>query len=318
MTKTDFVNAVTQTFYKASFQLKKHSPEILVVGGIVGVVASAVMACKATTKATVILDEAKKDINGVHEVLENPELNKKYEDKFGEPYTPELKKKDLASIYGHTGLKLIKTYGPSVILGAASIGCILTSHNIIHKRNVALAAAYATIDKGFKDYRGRVVERFGKELDRELRYDIKTKEIEETVVNEDGQEQVVKKTVEVIQPAQYSGYARCFDETSVNWEKNAERNLFFLVQMQNYANEKLQRQKYLFLNDVYEMLGFQKSAAGQVVGWIYNEENPVGDNFVDFGIHDLHNENKRLFVNGYERCIWLDFNVDGDILDLMP
>ena len=318
MTKETIVTAVTKAFYKTSFQLKKHSPEILVTTGIIGVVAGAVMACKATTKATVILEKAKKDIEGVHLVLENPDLNAKYEAEYGEAYTEENKKKDIASIYGKTGRDLIKAYGPAVLVGAASIGCILTSHNIIHKRNMALAAAYATIDRGFKDYRGRVIERFGKELDRELRYDIKTKEVEETVVGEDGTEQVVKKTVEVVHPEQYSGYARCFDETCANWEKDAEKNLFFLLQMQNFANEKLQRQGYLFLNDVYEMLGFQRSSAGQVVGWVYDEKNPVGDNYIDFGIHDLHNESKRLFVNGYERSIWVDFNVDGDILDLMP
>lgn len=318
MTKAELINSVTRTFYKAKFGLKKHSPEILVVTGVVGVVASAVMACKATTKVNAVLEEAKENIDGVHQVLETPSLNQKYEEKYGEAYTVEASKKDLAVIYAQTGLKFVKLYGPSVLLGAASLACILTSHNIIRKRNVALAAAYATVDQGFKEYRGRVIERFGEELDRELKYNIKTKEIEETVVNEDGTEQTVKTTVNTIEPKQYSGYARCFDETCAYWDRDAERNLFFLLQQQNWANEKLQRQGYLFLNDVYKMLGMQPSAAGQVVGWIYDEKNPIGDNYVDFGIHDLHDESKRLFVNGYEKAIWIDFNVDGDILDMMP
>lgn len=318
MTKVELINTVTRNLHKVKFGLKKHSPEILVVAGVVGVVASAVMACKATTRVSAILEETKESVDGVHEVLGNPVLQQKYIERYGEEYTVDASKKDLAKIYLHTGLNFVKLYGPSVILGAASLGCILTSHNIIRKRNVALAAAYATIDQGFKDYRGRVIERFGKELDQELRYNIKAKEIEDTVVNEDGSEQTIKKTVNVVEPTQYSGYARCFDETCSNWDRDAERNLFFLLQQQNWANEKLQRQGYLFLNDVYKMLGMQQTAAGQVVGWIYDTKNPIGDNYVDFGIHDLHDEAKRLFVNGYEKSIWIDFNVDGDILDLMP
>ena len=65
------------------------------------------------------------------------------------------------------------------------------------------------------------------------------------------------------------------------------------------------------------MLGIPKTKAGHVVGWIYDEKNPVGDNYVDFGIYDLYNERSRAFVNGYERTILLDFNVDGNIWELM-
>ena len=68
---------------------------------------------------------------------------------------------------------------------------------------------------------------------------------------------------------------------------------------------------------MYDLLGIQRTSAGQVVGWIYDESNPIGDNYVDFGIYDLHDEAKRNFVNGYERTILLDFNVDGDILNMI-
>lgn len=318
MTKVELFNNVTRAFHKAKFGIKKHSPEILVVTGVVGVVTSAVMACKATTKVDAVLEEAKEKIDGIHQVLENPDLNKRYEEKHGEAFTEEDSKKELAIVYAKTGVNFVKLYGPSVALGMASIACILTSHHIVRKRNIALAAAYATIDQGFKDYRNRVIERFGKELDRELKYNIRSQEIEETVVGEDGTEQTVKTVVDTISADKYSGYARCFDETCSQWDRDSERNLFFLLNQQRWANEKLQRQGYLFLNDVYKSLGMQPTAAGQVVGWIYDEKNPIGDNYVDFGIHDLHDEQKRLFVNGYEKAIWIDFNVDGDILDLMP
>lgn len=320
MTKADLINSVTRTFYKAKFGLKKHSPEILVVTGVIGTVASAVMACRATTKINFVLEDTKHKVDVIHGSVERGETLT--QDEKGNlvpvPYSEEDSKKDLAIVYARTGLEFVKLYGPSVLLGVASLGCILTSHNIIRKRNIALAAAYATVDKSFKDYRGRVIERFGKDLDEELRFNVKAKEVEETVTNEDGTEQTVKKTVKTVGPHLYSGYARCFDETCTCWTKDPETNLWFLMQQQDWANEKLRRQGYLFLNDVYKSLGMQVTAAGQQVGWIYDEKHPVGDNYVDFGIHDLHDESKRLFVNGYERSIWIDPNVDGNILDLLP
>lgn len=307
MSKNEIVNNVTRSFNKFGFKLKKHSPEILIVVGIAGVITSAVMACKASTKVNDILDEAKHTIDNIHQIAENPENEGKYSE---EDYN-----KALAVAYVQTGVELVKLYAPSVIFGAASITCILASNRIISRRNVALAAAYATVDTGFKEYRKRVIDRFGKELDRELKYDIKTKEIEERVVDENGNETVEKKTIRVADPNEYSDYARFFDEYCTGWDKNSEYNLMFLRQQQNHANDLLKSQGFLFLNDVYGMLGIPKTKAGQIVGWIYDTKNPVGDNFVDFGIYDLHNEKKRDFVNGYERSILLDFNVDGNILE---
>jgi hypothetical protein len=311
MKKTDFVNKMSRSFHKIGFQCKKHSPEILVAAGVVGTVASAVMACKATTKINDILEDHKDQVDFIHESVEKEQVK-------GVPYTEEDGKKDVALVYTQTAVKLVKLYAPSVALGALSLTAIVSSHNILRKRNVALAAAYATIDKGFKEYRGRVIERFGKELDRELKYNIKAKEIEEKVVDENGEEKTVTKTVSVADPNQHSDYARFFDDGCTGWSKDAEYNLTFLKMQQAFANETLKRKGYLFLNDVYDMLGIPKTQAGQVVGWIYDEKHPIGDNFVDFGIYDLYNEKARDFVNGYERTILLDFNVDGNILHLMP
>lgn len=304
------VNTISRSVHKAGLKFKKHSPEIMVVAGVVGVVTSTVMACKATTKVNDILEETKKQVDDVHNVLESENVP-------AEEYTNEDAKKDLAIIYTQTGVKLIKLYGPAVLVGALSITGILASHRILKKRNVALTAAYATIDRSFKEYRGRVVERFGKELDRELRYNIKAQEIEEVTVDKDGKETVEKKTINVVDPNMYSDYARIFDNGSTGWTKDPEYNLMFLKSQQNYANDKLKAQGYLFLNDVYDMLGIPRTKAGQIVGWVYDPDNTVGDNFVDFGIYDIYNEKACDFVNGRERSIVLDFNVDGNILDLI-
>lgn len=309
MNKTDILANVTRVFHKSVFQLKKHSPEIMVVAGTIGMVGAAVMACKATTKVSTILDDAKKTVNDIHEVSENPTMADKY--------SKEDADKDLAITYVQTGVKLAKLYGPAVLLGTASVMCILGGHNILRKRNAALAVAYATVDNGFKEYRSRVVERFGEALDRELRYDIKAKEVEEVVVDENGEEQVIKSTVEVANVPSYSHYARFFDECCADWTKNAESNLFFLKCQQDTANRMLKTRGHLFLNEVYDLIGLNRSQEGNIVGWIYDEKNPIGDNYVDFGIFNIHDGKARDFVNGRERSILLDFNVDGDIWSLM-
>lgn len=309
MKKITIPSNLTRTFNKFGFKLKKHSPEILVVAGVIGTVASAVMACKATTKVSGIIDNAKEEIEKVHIVM----ADESYADK----YTEEDSKKDLTIIYAQTGLKIAKLYAPSVILAILSLGSVVASNNILRKRNVALAAAYATIDNSFKDYRKRVVERFGEEIDKQLKYNIKAEEIEETVIDENGEEKKIKTTVDTIDPDTVSDYARFFDAASPYWEKDSEYNLMFLKSQQKYANDLLKAQGYLFLNDVYKALGIDQTKAGQVVGWIYDPENPNGDNYVDFGIYDYDDDRKRAFVNGYEKNILLDFNVDGNIWELM-
>lgn len=301
---------LTNTFSRIGFKLKQRSPEILVAAGVVGIVSSMVLACKASTKVHDILEDTKEQLSQVKQVLEDEKFSK-------ETYSEEDAKKDTTIIYAQTGIKFIKLYGPAIILGSLSIASILTSHNILRKRNIALAAAYTVVDKSFKDYRSRVIERFGKELDHELKYNIKAKEIEEVTVDAKGKEKTKKTTISVVNNDGYSDYARFFDDGCTGWTKDAELNLVFLRQQQDHANEMLKSRGHLFLNDVYYMLGIPKTKAGQVVGWVYDEKNPIGDNFVDFGIYDSHREVNRDFVNGYERTILLDFNVDGPIVDLL-
>lgn len=310
MNKQKIANDISRKLNRVGFKLKKHSPEILVVSGVVGVVTSGIMACKATTKLSSILDETKETVEKIEEVAANPDM-------VSEEYTQEDAKKDKVIVYTQTGLKIAKLYGPSIIIGTLSIGAILTGSNIFRKRNMALAAAYATIDKSFKEYRGRVIERFGEDMDRELKYNVKTKEIKEQIEDENGKKKTVKTKIDVVDPNEISEFSVMFDDGCNGWTKDPESNKVFLLHQQNYANERLQKKGHLFLNEVYDMLGVPRTRAGQMVGWIYDEKNPHGDNFVDFGIFNANIEANRNFVNGYERTILLDFNVDGNILNDM-
>ena len=307
--KTEIITHLTRTLNRTGLKIKKHSPEILLATGTVGIVASTVMACKATLKVEEIVDEAKEKIDTIHQVSADPAMAEKYSEEDG--------KKDLAIVYTQTAVKFIKLYGPSITIGVASLACMIGSNRILNKRNAALAAAYAAVDKSFKEYRGRVIERFGKQMDRELRYNIKAQEIEETTVDANGKETVTKKTVDVMDPNSYSQYAIVFDDSNEGWDPDPERSKYFLIQQQNWANERLKSRGHLFLNEVYDMLGAKRTKAGAQVGWVYDEKNCEGDNFVDFGIFDTNSPKARDFVNGIEKVIVLDFNVDGYILDMI-
>lgn len=302
--KTEIMKSVNGVTSKAVMKLKKHSPEILVVAGIAGTVVSAVLACKATTKVAEILDETKGTLDTIHEGMETGAIN-------GQEYTNEDGKKDTVVVYAQTGMKLAKLYGPAIILGTLSITSILASNNILRKRNVALGAAYAAIDKSFKEYRGRVIERFGEQVDTELKYGIKAKKFEEIEVDpETGKEKKVKKTVMVADPNLQSDYAVYFDSKSRNYETNPDYNRMFLKAQQAFANDKLQTRGHLFLNEVLDDLDLPRTPAGQIVGW--TKDGP--DGYVNFRIVEVERETED---DRHEPALLLDFNVEGNIWEKM-
>ena len=302
--KTEIMKSVNGVASKTVMKLKKHSPEILVMAGIAGTVVSAVLACKATTKVAEILDETKGTLDTIHEGMETGAIN-------GQEYTTEDGKKDTVVVYAQTGMKLAKLYAPAIILGTLSITSILASNNILRKRNVALGAAYAAIDKSFKEYRGRVIERFGEQVDTELKYGIKAKKFEEIEVDpETGKEKKVKKTVMVADPNLQSAYAVYFDSKSRNYETNPDYNRMFLKAQQAFANDKLQTRGHLFLNEVLDDLDLPRTPAGQIVGW--TKDGP--DGYVNFRIVEVERETED---GRHEPALLLDFNVEGNIWEKM-
>ena len=302
--KTEIMKSVNGVASKTVMKLKKHSPEILVMAGIAGTVVSAVLACKATTKVAEILDETKGTLDTIHEGMETGAIN-------GQEYTTEDGKKDTVVVYAQTGMKLAKLYAPAIILGTLSITSILASNNILRKRNVALGAAYAAIDKSFKEYRGRVIERFGEQVDTELKYGIKAKKFVEIEVDpETGKKKKVKKTVMVADPNLQSDYAVYFDSKSRNYETNPDYNRMFLKAQQAFANDKLQTRGHLFLNEVLDDLDLPRTPAGQIVGW--TKDGP--DGYVNFRIVEVERETED---GRHEPALLLDFNVEGNIWEKM-
>lgn len=286
--------AIGKLVARNALHVQKASPEILLVAGIAGLVGSTVLACRATLKVEEILDDTKTKLD-MAKGLDHPE------------YSEDDRKKDITLIYFQSGVQFAKVYGPSILLGALSIAALTKSNRILNSRNVALGAAYSALEKGFNEYRARVVDKYGEDEDRNFRYGTR----EDVVVDEKTGK---KKKVTRVGLDQPSIYARFFDSYSQNWNKEPEYNLIFLNCQQNHANDLLNSRGHIFLNEVYDMLGLQRSKAGAVVGWVLSGDGET-DNYVNFGHFDGTTETMRDFVNGLEGAILLDFNVDGVIYD---
>ena len=308
--KKELLNTISRSFHRTGLILKKHSPELFLVGGLIAGAGCVVTACKATLKVDEVLDETREKVDKVHEAVENGVTQA------GEAYSEEDSKKDLAIVYIQTGVKIVKLYAPSIIFGTLCVTSILASHNVLKKRNLAIAAAYTTLDNTFKDYRGRVVERFGERIDQELRYNIKAKEIEEVSTDENGNEVITKRVVDHVDMNENNMlYSRFFDELCPDFQKDANLNLRFLISQEQWATDLLETRGHLYLNEVYDALGIPRSREGQEVGWIWKKNVPAIENRVSFGLDNVKSQSARRFVNGHERAVLLDFNVDGIIID---
>jgi hypothetical protein len=283
-----------RTVARNTLLAKKNSPGVLLGAGIVGMVGSTVLACRATLKMDSVLDETASKLDRAKS-LEHPE------------YSERDRQKDISLIYIQTGVKVAKLYAPAILVGGVSIAALTSSHNILSRRNVALTAAYGALERGFNEYRARVVDKYGFEEDQAFRYGTREVEIEDSETGK-------KRTVTRVALHDPSIYARFFDECSSSWQKEPEYNLFFLKSQQNYANDLLRARGHVFLNEVYDMVGVPRSKAGAVVGWLLSR-NGETDNFINFGVFDGRTEQARDFVNGFEGAILLDFNVDGVIYD---
>jgi len=284
---------VTRSIGSAKFFLGKNGPTLMTVGGVAGFVATTALTVRATLKAQEKLPDIQKNIQLAKDEAEGLE--------------DRVKVRIMSEAYKSATIELGKVYWPVLISGSASIVLVLAGHNLMLKRQASLVAAYSALDAGYKAYRKRVADRIGAEEEQELYSSLPP--CSRTEDDEEGNRCEIFDAEDVLPHP--SPYARFFDESSVNWRKTPEYNLFFLKSQEQWANDRLTSQGFLFLNEVYEALGLERCQAGQAVGWRKHDGN--GDHYVDFGIYQIGDESSRAFVNGVEATILLDFNVDGVI-----
>jgi hypothetical protein len=284
---------------------KKHSPAIMFGAGITGAVTASVLACKATLKLESVMLKHEENRRTADYLLEQ----------HTEDYTAKDYNKDVALVRVQMTRDIVKLYGPAVGVGLGSIALLTGAHIVLTKRNVALAAAYATVDKAFKEYRDRVRAELGDDKDREFMFG----SVEKEVVEEGDHGPEVKR---VKRYGKHSMYARVFDDNNKHWNHSPHNNRMFLQANQNYANDLLQSRGHVLLNDVYDALGMERSVAGSVVGWVKGgvdkDGKKVGDDFIDFGLFTSNDPVIRDFMNAeHNDGVMVDFNVDGVVNDLI-
>jgi hypothetical protein len=278
--------------------VRKHSPVILFSAGVVGVVTTVVLASRATLRLDEILDQAEELTEKAEAALEM----------HSSEYSEADFRRDILLIRLKAVGRVAKIYAPAVIVGTLSIAALTGSHVTLTRRNVALTAAYAGLDRAFRQYRDRIVAELGEDKERELRYDLVDVEIEQKTP--DG---TVTRIGKQRGPKGYSQYAMLFDEGNKNWSPEHMYNSYFIQNQQAYANHKLKAKGHVFLNEVYDMLGLPRTRAGCIVGWVDGSKH--GDGYIDFGVFSGDELTAFDFVTGENQAIWLDFNVDGPIWD---
>lgn len=291
---------ITRLACTGALKVRKQSPTILIAVGIGGAIGATVLACKATLNVDEVLDQHDNQMQKINDIYADHETYPEY--------TEQKMQRDKFIVYSRTIGGLLKLYSPAIILGSFSIACVIGSHYIMTRRQIALMAAYTSLNEAFNQYRKRIAEEIGEDREKDIYQGYRKEVVEETVETKKGTKTVKKETSEYKDG--YSIYARCFAPGN-EWYKGTTTIVkSFLMSQQSHANDLLRIHGYLFLSDVYQMLGFPETKESRIVGWVYGN----GDSFVDFGIFDKRNID---FINGIEEAIWLDFNVDGVIYDMI-
>lgn len=286
----------------AKFYIKKNSPEILVGAGIATLIGSLVYTVIGTlntgvevTNAVCELDEVENDDS----LMEEERRKKKH------------------GIYIHAGLNIARNYAPAVTLATVSAGCLIGSNAIMRRRAFSLAAAYSALDSTFSDYRTRVIDEYGEDVDKKMRYGLTTKEVEVEQIDEETGE-VVKTTSTVTEAAEsatniwYKRQYELSDGTVIvnpNWQPDKGLNATFVLAQIAWFNGRLSRGEHVWLDDIYNELGIPVDGYRQeahVLGWTPDKN---GEKYIKCRLYNK--EESGDFISNDDGDILLSFNPDG-------
>ena len=232
---------------------KKHAPEIMITSGILGFGGAIYETVKATNKTNDILEEKER----INRLLDLDDHDQKIANR-------------------NVRFAIIKAWAPVATLGIASTASILGGYRILNGRYVATAAAYKVLENGFERYRGNVVNRYGKDVDWDLQHDIPQETLDKARKEQAENREIEadnkrKKLGKKRKKTAYSDiYNFIFDEYSDRWQRywTPDQVLHYLKTKEDELNDRLMIKGHVLLNDVYDALGMERTAAGCVVGWL--------------------------------------------------
>lgn len=253
---------MNKLLHRSKLFVDRNAPTILTVIGGIGVVATAVLAAKETPKALEILRAAKEEK--------------------GEELTKTEKVVNAAP-----------AYIPAIITGAATIACIFGANALNKQQQAALISAYALLDNSYKEYKKKVEELYGEEVDAQVRAEIAKDHIDEADISEedDGKQLF------------FDDYSSRYFRATIEQVQKAEYNL----------NRTLFMHDYVSLNEFYKDLGLEPIDAGWVTGWArsvnqerhwqewvdFIHEKVVMDDGLECYIIKMHGEPTIYFENYY-------------------
>lgn len=303
---------------KVGFWTKRKSPELLVAGAIIAAAGSIVLAIKATPKAEIVLANANTKIKRIKSDMHDDNKIANHE------YSVSLGKKELTKVYALTTLELGKLYLPTAIGFSLTVAGILNSHKIMKGRNMALAAAYTTLENGYRSYRERVAAKVGEAVENDIFRNMYSEKKEVTELDANGNEITKVKAVKGPHVKVDSDFAVIYDSNAKEWLRDTNMVLNNLAMKEKWLNQKLIYTKALFLYEVYEELGIdiyslgeKKAQASRVLGWIYDPEDNSRDSYISIGLFDRMGNRNEYAMNALrnnDQELFLEFNVDGDIL----
>lgn len=219
---------------KARLFSKHNASTVLTCLGGIGVVATSIMAVKATPKALTLIEEAKTEKGG------------------------ELSKWEVAKIAA-------PKYLPSILTGTATLVCIFGA-NILNKRQQAsLVSAYAFLDQSYKKYRRKVVELYGEEAHNEIVKSIAIEEAKEVGITAAS---VCTNTCLTSDEA-CGDPVLFYDEWG---HRYFESTIEQVIAAQYHINRNFVLRGYVTLNEFYDFLGLDPTDKGDVVGWTVEDE----------------------------------------------
>lgn len=327
MNKASIAAFVSDKYAKAKTFLKANSPEILIGLGIAGGVVTTVMACKETRKAD--------ELNG--EFINQKETIKckyglQYEGVDPDENTQRAYKKDLTKATFKYAGKIALTYAPAFAMGTASITSVLAGFGKMKAMYTTSAAAASALLKDYNVLSDRIAERYGEEARYELVNGVEKETVKEKIVDENGKKKTVAKEVSNLpKDTELNIFSRVWGDAEEGCggqgyhKGDPDHNRFFVYQQLKSLNRLLKDRfrpakdgraeipGIVSFNEVLEAFGFDKVDYGDYWGWVYSEENPVGDNFIGIGMGECDDPSTIRFINGGSSCVLMNFNCDSNI-----